>query len=87
MGNVIYYGCTCDCVCGCVRVVLAVNIKAVESGNSTNVCAFNRSQKGCFMMFYSIFVSLFSVYSYLCCVELPACPIIVWNSRDPEDQF
>ena len=62
---------------------LAVNIKVVEGRNMSNVCALNRSQKQCFMMFYSIS----SVYSNLCCVELSSCPFIVWNSSDLKDKF
>ena len=36
-----------------------------------NDCALNRSQKRCFMMFYSV---LF-VYSYLCYADLSNCPL------------
>ena len=41
----------------------------IEMGGS-NVCAFNRSQKRCFMMFYSVL----SVYSYIRYVQLSTCP-------------
>ena len=34
-----------------MRVVLAVNVEAVEGRNLSNVCALNRSQKPCFIMF------------------------------------
>ena len=34
-----YYRCRCDCVCGCVGIVLAVNVKQVESRNTSNVYA------------------------------------------------
>ena len=48
------FGCEyrCDCVCGYVGVVLAVNVQAMESRNMSNVFALNRSQERCFMMFY-----------------------------------
>ena len=48
----------------------------------SNVCALNRFQKRCFMMFYSGL----SVYSYLCYVELSTCPLLMWNSSDPKDK-
>ena len=35
--------CRCDYVCGCVGVVLAVNVMEVDGKNMSNVCAFNRS--------------------------------------------
>ena len=57
-------------VCGCVGVVLAVNVKVMESRDMTNAYALNRSQKRCCMMFYS----MLSVNSYLCCAELTTCP-------------
>ena len=41
-----------DCVCGCVGVVLAVNVEAVEGRNRSNDCALNRSR--CFTSFYFI---------------------------------
>ena len=31
-------------VCKCVDVVLTVNVKAVESRNTSNICALNQSQ-------------------------------------------
>ena len=40
--------------CGCMGVVLAVNVEAVEGSNMSNVCALNRSQKRCLMMFYYV---------------------------------
>ena len=53
----LYIGGRCDnfnvgagvTVCRCVGVVLTVNVKAVEGRNTSNICALNRSQKGCFM--------------------------------------
>ena len=43
-----------DGVCGCVGVVLAVNVEAVEGRHVSNVCALNPSQKQCLMMFYYV---------------------------------
>ena len=76
VGNVIYCGSTCDCVCGGVGVVLAVNKKAVESRNTSNVCAFNRSQKGCFMMFYSIFFFSLSLFLYTLIFAVLNCLLV-----------
>ena len=46
MGDVIFFnvgmGVT---VCGCVGVVLALNVAVVEGRNTSNVCALNRSEK------------------------------------------
>ena len=39
VGDVIFL--MCDCVCGCVGIVLAVNIKLVESKNMSNVYVLN----------------------------------------------
>ena len=59
-----------------------MNIKAVDSGNMSNVYALNRSQKSGFTTFYSIL----SVRFYLCCVELSTCPFTVLNLSDPKDK-
>ena len=63
-----------DCVCGCVGVVLAVNVEAVEGRNTSSVCALNRSQKRGFMMFYYVLLCIICrVDSYFCHVELSNC--------------
>ena len=46
-----------------VGVVLAVEVKPVESRNMGNVYPLNRSQNKCFIIF--TFYSILSVYSYL----------------------
>ena len=64
-----------DCVCGCVGVVLAVNVEAVEGRNTSSVCALNRSQKRCFMIFYYVLLCIICrLDSYFCHVELSNCP-------------
>lgn len=47
-----------------VGVVLAVDVKPVESRNMSNVYPLNRSQSKCFIIF--TFYSILSGYSYLC---------------------
>ena len=39
---------------GCAGVVLALNGEALEGRNMNDDCALNRSQKRCFITFYSI---------------------------------
>ena len=55
-------------VYGGVGVILAVNVEAVEGRNKRNVCARNRSQKRCFVLFDYVLLC-FILYSYLCCVQ------------------
>ena len=38
-------------------------------------------------MFYYILHHFICILSYLCCVELSACPFMVWNLSDPKDKF
>ena len=54
-------------VTGCVGVVLAVNVKAEEGRNMSNVCAPNQSQKQCFVMFYCVLLHFISkLLPFLC---------------------
>ena len=78
-----YYMCRCDCVCGWVGIVLAVNVKQVESRNMSNVYALIDLRSNvlwCFTMFTQVYL-----YLLPCCVQLSTCPFIVWNMSDPKD--
>lgn len=66
-------------------IALAVNVKAAESRNMSNVYSLNRSQKRSFMFYY--------VLLHFTCILLPLfrCTVylffLVWNSSDAKDQF
>ena len=58
--------------------VVAVNVKAVEGRNMSNVCALNRSQKRCFMTFFSPLY--LHTLTFVVCVKLSAClSFLLWN--------
>ena len=76
----------CDCVCGCLGVVLAVTVKVVEGRNMSNVYALNRSQKRCFMMFYYVLFHFICILlPLLCCTVYLS--FLVWKSSDAKDIF
>ena len=61
-------------------VALAVNVRAVEGRNMSNVYALNQSQKRCFKFHYVL-----SVYSYLYCVGQSS--FLVQNLKYPKDKI
>ena len=78
-----------DGVCGCVGVVLVVNVEAVEGRNISNICAPNRSQQRCFM-FYDVLLRFTLFYLYTLKYAVLNClpfPLIVEFERPKRQNF
>ena len=56
----------------------------IEMGGS-NVCAFNRSQKRCFMMFYSVLLRFICILLHSLCSAV-YLSFLLWHSSDPKEK-